>query len=692
MRSRWRDTERILDLRFDRVERWLGAFERCWRPARSLLDRFATWLVLACSLAVVATLYGRSLSYAFLFDDTYDLTRYEGRSYWQILTSSEGYSYYRPIPFLVWKLFHSVQGRYDQTTLHAIPLIVHAVSGWLLYLLVRRSGMGHWAVFPALLFLTAPFHYQSVPIVGTLFHPMAGMAILASLTLYHTARSRDPGRRRTHVAALVMTAVALWSHESGIAVVALIVGLEGLILGRRRTRRPSPWLAGHVLLALLFVLAWLTVEKAPFGERTTIDELHPKALFFLQGFTYPASAQILWLRDHRGISLGVLEVATFAVGLALVACVASGLLTRRYLFAAAPLAGLGIALAASAPSMARLSWGYVENSPRLLYLVSIGAALFWGLLPALNLRYRLLTWSWRIVTVAAVLFVVGQSWRFIGIRMTMYAEGSAIVDAVVEHGETYQGQRLLVLNAPSWFAQARYEYLYGHYGIQIMPSYIGLDRVIYTGSHRAARVDARSATWNANVSGGRYPFGPHGGDTAPEQLDALLREGRELIDVRPVGATFAVRDVGRLVPGGAEWRADPAGRLGEGIWLSRARAATHVEGLTIYFSWHVHAPSAAAVDTVVEVRNDRGRVVASYTGYALAGVSAPLLWQEGDRIDDSIVAAISEPGLYTVWAGLQRVGSGVRLPAYEPSGRPLDDGLVPLGEIVVGATASVPAP
>jgi hypothetical protein len=489
-----------------------------------------------------------------------------------------------------------------------------------------------------------------------------------------------------------MTAIALWSHESGIAVLALIVGLEGLILWQRRARRPSPWLAGHVLLALLFALAWRTVEKVPFGERTTIDELHPKALFFLQGFTYPASAQILWLRDHRGISLGVLEVATFAIGLAIAACVASGVLTRRYLFAAAPLTGLGIALAASAPSMARLSWSYVENSPRLLYLVSIGAALFWGLLPALSLRFRLLTWSWRIVTVASVLFVVGQSWRFIDIRMMMYEEGTAIVDAVVAQGETYEGQQLLVLNAPSWFAQARYEYLYGHYGIQIMPSYIGLDRVVYTSSHRAARVDARSATWNANVSGGRYPFGPHGADADPAQLDALLREGRELVDVRPVGATYVVREVGRLVPGGAEWSAEPAGRLGDGIWLSRARAATRDEGLTIYFSWHVRASPAADVDTVVEVRDDSGQVVASYTGYALAGASAPQLWQAGDRIDDSVVAAISEPGVYTVWAGLQLVGSVERLPAFEQGGRPFADELVPLGEIVVGANAEAPAP
>ncbi|MEX1157427.1 MAG: hypothetical protein WEC79_00675, partial [Thermomicrobiales bacterium] len=154
-------------------------------------ERHATWIALAASTLLVFALYDRALGFSFLFDDTFDLTRVEGRSYWQLLSSSEGYSYYRPIPFLIWKALRDTQGNYDQATLHALPLIAHAIAGWCLFLLLRRLGAELWAAFPALLFLTFPFHYQNIAIVGTLFHPLAGAAMLGSLVLYERARSRD---------------------------------------------------------------------------------------------------------------------------------------------------------------------------------------------------------------------------------------------------------------------------------------------------------------------------------------------------------------------------------------------------------------------------------------------------------------------------------------------------------------------
>jgi hypothetical protein len=678
-------TESVYGKHRDSLNAWIGDRDvaHIVRQAVSIVDRYATWLVLLGSFGVVWLLYGDAIGFSFLFDDTIDLTRVEGRSFWSLLASSEGYSYYRPIPFVIWKALREIQGHYDQATLHALPLIVHAVSGWLLYLLVRRLGAGHWAVFPALLFLTAPFHYQSVPIVGTLFHPLAGMAILASLTLYLEARSQTGEARAWHIAALGMTVVALWAHESGIVIAALIVGLEGLLLWRVRSRRPSTWLAGHIGASVLFFVTWLTVEKTPFGETTTIAELRPKGLFFLQGFTYPLSAQLVWLSDTLGVAPGVLEAGVVALLLVGGAYAVSAWRTGQRVLLAVPAIALSIAVVASAPSMARLSWPYVENSPRLLYLVTIGAALFWGLLPSLRFGDPRIDRVWRVVTVTLLLVVVVQSWRFVDVRMSMFARGTETIDAIVGAGETYQGQRIIVVNAPSWFAQHRYEYVTGHFGVQLIPTYVGLDRVIYTSSDRSSRTNATSAAWQAPVDDGVYPFGPHGADTPPEELDRLLRAGGELIVVEPRGDRFVVRDVGRLDPERAEALPESVGRFAEGVFIDPARFVVDGDMLRALFTWHAVEADGEDYNAVAELRDSDGRVVGSFFGYPLAGNSAPRLWQDGDRLADSVEFAHPATGRYTLWLGLERVDGDGFAAVLDANGAPTDGNMLPIGAVEI---------
>ena len=117
-----------------------------------------------------------------------------------------------------------------------------------------------------------------------------------------------------------------------------------------------------------------------------------------------------------------------------------------------------------------------------------------------------------------------------------------------------------------------------------MPSYIGLDRVIYTSSARSSTLDAASVAWNPDLADAVYPFGLHGATTPPEQLDALLRDGRELFVIWPSGSAFETRDVGRLEPGQAELRADAPGRVGDGVWLTAARSVLTRQGLVIYLN------------------------------------------------------------------------------------------------------------
>lgn len=664
----------------DRLRRVLGT-----------LRRGSSFIVLGSAVGIALAAYYNIVTASYFFDDPFDLTRVEGRSYWTLLSSSDGYQYYRPVPFVLWKLLRSVQGHYDHTTLHFLPLVAHAVSGWLLYSLLRRFGIGYWALIPMVLFLTAPFHYQVLPIIGPTAHVLAGMFILASLNLYLSARlSQEPIRSRwLHLAALAMSCLALWSHESGVVVGPLVVGLEAILWFQRRERRwPSFWPAAHTIAALTFLVVWSTVDKLPSTEQTNLAEARPKALFFLQGFTYPVSAQLVWVEDHFGITIGILRAGFLAIVIPLAAYWISARRTGHRSSILLPLAGIAVAVIVSAPSMLRLSWGYVENGPRLLYLVMIGAALFWGLLPSLDFGNRGVTMVWRVTTATLLLGVVVQSWRFVDIRLDMFERGSATISSIVRLGEQYRGQRVLVTNLPSWFAMNRYEYRSGHYGVQLVPTYVGLDRVVYVNSRQAPTVDIRSVTWQADVSGGKYPFGPHGIDAPPEQIDGFLREGRELVTVTPIGNDYVVRDVGRLTPGAAEQLPDFPGRVGDGIWLDSirvARTSAHHDLATIFITWNVIEPLSVDVDAVVEVHDTNGAVVFKRTGYALDGMSAPRLWRAGDKVEDSIAFPLPADGDYAVYVGLQRVGTDERLPAFDPSGQPVPDDLLPIGEMHVRA-------
>jgi hypothetical protein len=449
-------------------------------------------------------------------------------------------------------------------------------------------------------------------------------------------------------------------------------------LWRARSWRPSPWFGAQLSIALLFIVQYLTIEKAPFGEHPPREDLHDKALFFAQGFVYPFTAQLRWLKDELGRAPGLLETTVLALVFVFGAYLLSGWLrgargARLWWPLAVPGLAFAVALAAAAPSLLRLSWGYVENSPRLLYGLALGAAVFWGLLPALDFGRRRVTAVWRVVTITLLLAVVVQSWWFIRERNEMFRIGSATVDQITAIGERYAGEKILVVNAPSWLAKHEYEYLYGHLGVQVMPSYIGLDRVIYTSSGRLVEVQADSVALDPAGDAGKYPFGPHGWNIDQQQLDQLIREGQTVFVVKRHGEGFRTREAGRLMVGRAEELPATAGVINGNVAITGVRSRAFEDALAVYLSWNVLSPFGIDAQTVVELRDGTGSVVASYQGGALSGVSAPRYWQGGDRIDDIVWFDRLPPGNYSIWTGLQVIKSHVLL---EP-------GLVEVGAVEV---------
>lgn len=639
------------------------------------LDRWGGWVAFALSAAIVAVVYGQALRFAFTFDDPLDLPRAEGRSVWSLFSTSEGYAYYRPIPFVLWKGLHALQGRYSEATLHGLTLVAHALAGWLLYLLLRRLTNGHWGLVALVLFLTYPFSYQVVFGAHTLFHPLMTAAILASLLLYLDARRLASWPRL--VASLAFAFIALWTHESGVILLPLVVGVELLLARRSGSWRVSWWPALHAAATVLFLLVWFTVPKWPAKGPWTPASLLDNGRYFLQGVIYPVSAQLNgWgARLHFDPVRALWPVIALTLAVLLLVYRAG---RRTYV----PVLALAAASIALFPAWLVLRWSYVVDAPRLLYPASGAIAALWGLLPSLRFRRRWATVSWRAGTLFLTGLVVAQSLAFIGLRRDMWVEGTKMIDGIVDTAAARPDRPLLFLNVPAWFAPKRQEYPVGHSGLTALPGYVGLGQSVYL--HRGVHVTVESLGFYPDLNGWKYDFNTHGAPATLDQFDEVLRRvGRVYrVDMLPTGATIV--DLGTLRPGNTPTPALP--RFGPGFVL--LKSAIVVEGTTVEatIEWGVSAPPPGDYLPVLALRDASGRVLARTSGYPIGGISAPRLWRVGDHIVDRPRIVVPDglaPGTYSITLSWEEKTTHQPLGGEGPDGAALPAAGLTIGQVVI---------
>ena len=85
-----------------------------------------------------ALVYASSLRYPFFWVDPIDIGLARDRSLLQIFTTSQGYLYYRPFAFTLWKLLAALQGEYHPFAFHLVHILTHVVNVWLMFALAKR--------------------------------------------------------------------------------------------------------------------------------------------------------------------------------------------------------------------------------------------------------------------------------------------------------------------------------------------------------------------------------------------------------------------------------------------------------------------------------------------------------------------------------------------------------------------------
>ena len=643
----------------------------------SVLFRGSAISVLAFVLSVTISfaVYRRVLGFSYFLDDAFDLTRTQQESFWALLSRPlPGYSYYRPIPFMIWKAIYLLTGRYDTTLLHLLPLAAHALSGWLLFMILWRLTRSPWSLLPMVLFLLYPFSYQALEISGTLVHTLVTAEILAVILLWYDGRLLGSPARL--FLGSLLSGLALWTHEYGVVVLPLLIGIEMLIWWQqRRITRPTLWLVIPALLEALYLWLWFTMKKPGADHRTFADLIHNLGIL-LQDFAYPVTRQTDWLTAHLG---GDPLRLVLPVGALAIAAGATMYAVRRRVWT--PLVTLPLAVLVFAPAAVGLTYEYVQNSPRLLYVVAPACAVFWGLLPSLRFKRRWLTWTWRATTLIFIALALIQSVQFINRRMTMLDYGTQIANGIIREGELHPNGKLLFINVPSWFAPKTQEYPRGHLGVQVEPNYIGLGRLIYAGS--GVNVDAESYSLAPDVSGWRYNFQPHGPAIDHNSIDAKLRAGGTLVVVDLYHNALAVREPGSLtpnqpVPGAAQATFDGGLEYLDGTITRNGNL------VTITSRWYVRTALTGDYQIWTQLRDANGNVVVERKDYALRGMSPPSLWKPGDLIEDRLVLDLSQAkvvGPLQARLGLVNTASGSMLPIVSSGDQTASNGWLDLGQV-----------
>ncbi|MBI4497832.1 MAG: hypothetical protein HY689_08040 [Chloroflexi bacterium] len=263
------------------------------------------------------------------------------------------------------------------------------------------------------------------------------------------------------------------------------------------------------------------------------------------------------------------------------------------------------------------------------------------------------------------------------------AQGAAIVRQLAETAAQPgpEAGRIYV-NVPPWLALKTRGYLLGHYGMTMIPEYVGLGRSVYV--HRGVQPDLASLTYPevAPVPWGHwdYFYSGHGPAAGPDELERAFRKGGGVYVTRFAPGRLTLEYVGRVETGTAPPPA-PLARFGDWAVLERAaiwKAGSH---LVISLAWWAGAPAPTDSGVLLRFRGEGAERRTSW-GYPLGGVFAPQRWRAGDRIEDRWTIPLPEVGadqFRQICIGFADRDAGVRAPAtdahcvrYEADASPVD--------------------
>jgi hypothetical protein len=671
----------------------------------SLVARHSSLVWLIMLTITTLTVYASSLSYPFFWVDPIDIGLARDRSVLQIITTSQGYLYYRPLAFVLWKLLAALQGEFNPFAFHLVHIVTHLVNVWLMFALAKRVLKQTFAAgIAALFFAWYPFSHQTITWVISP-QPQATLFMLLSAILYYDGRVKHResrlqpelnnvqlNRLKTRLQAIdkriwlsvLMLVLALPFQENAVSFGFVIAALELLVIPHPPARSPLlktafsfsgegsgvrwyPLL--HIAVCLAFAALWFIIPKDPDSTVARFDQA--TGWYLLQGLIWPIAGSIgpwrVWFAALSNPAWTPLIIAAPITLALLFIAYWRGRKLRLFFF------GLIWFVVMILPIWATRGFGYVGTSPRILYVAAGGAALIWAGLLTLDFRSARVTRWWRVCCGLLIVFTLLQSALFLNVRKSLHDQTMPAIWDVVDAGQAAgNNAKLLFINTPDQITPKWREFPVGFFRAVLMP--VSVDLGQYVELQKGARPQTQSLTVPSLAHLEDYPYNVDMRGEAVDQatLSAAIRDADRafIAEYDPSGAVKIVEAGGLTAQQSAQSIATFDGRL----QLAEATLDSDHQRLTLI--WNCLAPLSADETIFVHVFDAQGQLVTQADGAPLRELFPLSECQPGEQIRDVRHLAIDASRPYAIKAGLYNRATGQRLQALDDQGQSITDNAV----------------
>jgi hypothetical protein len=607
-------------------------------------------IIIIPALLAVA-LYGYTVRLPLFLDDGPQFRMvevFDGFSHW---LGSLAYFYYRPAVFSMWKLSSVLAGGFDAAGLHWLNVMLFGMTGSLLSAITYRlmsKNKAMVALGVGVGFIIFPFNYQTVILVGAMFHTT--MIFCTALTLWTGLLWWKNPRLQWLMIAVISAFWGIFSHENGILIAPLLVLTIWTAYGNKAifSRRIITLLAPIVVITGIYLLLYITVPRAEsVGGLQPLDSMIESFGIMVQSAVYPLSALLrplvsetpsAWLTIIMG--MGVLGGGLFLI------TIFTPSLNRIALF------GVAWYLMALMPTVMLLDKAYVDGSPRILIYAGMGLHLFYGalfsaiwmsppikkivgtaLLPSTSGRaearpYILIIFRLLIIIICALMVVI--SIPFINTRrdhlLLLNGYMRDLYAYVLNQPQDPQTTQMLLVNAPDYITPSAENrtFLRGSEGVAMMFYLVDYDRQIWvnTGILPLVRT-GKINEWNRAEGYGLYTHDP---ETSLDELRALALNSATIYVTQFDGARFYPVYVGAPNIAGDD---TPQVLFDETISLMDAEAVfiPTKNALLVKLRWGVL--KSAPIKPFVHVVCDGG-LVAQLDGHVWGGIYPFEKWSIGE--------------------------------------------------------------
>lgn len=609
------------------------------------------WLLASLPLLLAYAVYGYAVTLPFFLDDG---------PHFQILAQTNGlthwgdfapFPFYRPFTFTVWKLFAPFG--YSAAVLHLLNVACFGLTGVLVGQIARRllpHDLRQGATLVAGCgFVLFPPVYQAVAMVAALFHLTLALGTVFSVW---SALLWLDGRGGRGLLGLCWAGafMAVFSHESGVLVLPLLVGvvaLRGYVRSRLVIGR---LLVPVMLICALYLGLWLAFSPR---EDTGLTQDLPAALAVLfQGWVFPMVALLrpLVVGDVAPVALILLVSVAIVVTLAI---------TSTHGRLALYTAGYGAAwyTLAILPAALFLPAGYVLGQPRLALLASAGGALVWGVLVAViagGVRYKRLR---QIVALVLIVVSVYVSLEFLGMRRADFLhlrDWNRAAITLLDQSRTGS----VVVNAPGFVIPAEEDrrFLIGTEGVLWVDPSLDYNQQFWmnaAGDWAVEVVAVPSIQRNVN-----FRYQSHPPTVEGVGLHQVVADARRVVVTRFEGRAFTP-----VLVGGGALDVPPGvdALIGAGYRLTGADVRYEAGTVIVTAGWTVTDPVGVKMFVHVYCGDD---FIAQSDGYPWGDTYPFAAWEANStHVDRRVIPVTASPACLQVYTGLYRESDGERLPA-----------------------------